>query len=519
MTGWKRLALALAVCGFLLSGCGDQEGAVSEVEEQFGADTVVLGAYRHQAPGERDAYYISKSLGVWEPLITHDGDGRPRGVLATDWEMQDNGRVWIFHLRKGVVFHNGTPFDANAVLKNFDRWKKGYKRSTFYGLDINTYYPSLKTYEKLDDYTIKLTFEEPNINELYKMMDFGSAIFAPECFAPDGNFDGFAIGTGPFKIVENNLNKYVVVERNEDYYGGVPEIKRFVVKNIPSPEARYSALRSEEIYGVMDLNAIPPFLAEEIRKDDRFAVNVNRSTMTRFLVTNGKKFPFNDVRMRKAVSLAIDRRDLVHALYLDYAEPAVNLLNYTSPYHKHFDVEYNPEKAKELARSVLGDQRVEVVYCINGSEPLQKGEAELIAYWLRDIGLDVKIMALEYATMSYVLRKGEYNIARLQNGLANGDPYSIFYTFMMPDGGRNISTSSGYRNDEVVQLMNEVLHVEDEAERRRIYDRIQEIAVEEHPTIPLFYDVNIVAFNKKLIDYNPLIYGVDLARVRWEGAE
>ena len=498
----------------ILSGCTDAHKDKDEININE-KEAVVLGAGRHLAPGEKDAYYCSKILGIWEPLITHDDKtGLPKGMLAEKWQMKQNGKEWIFYLRKGVKFHNGRDFNADSVLKNFDRMKKGYKRSSFYGLDINTYYPSLMSYEKIDDYTIRLLFKEPNINELYKMMDFGSPIFAPECFDDEGNFNGPAIGTGPYKIKKNILNKYVEIERNEEYYGEKANIKNFIVKNIPSPDVRYSALKSEEIMGVLDLNAITPFLAEEIKHDGRFNVAVNKSTMIRFLALNGTKYPFNDVRMRKAVSLAIDRKNLVQALYLNYAEPAVNILNYSSPYYKKFVVEYNLEGAKRLAQDVLKGQRVEVTYCINGADPLQKGEAELIAYWLKDIGLDVKIQPLEYATMIYLLRKGEYNLARLQQGLANGDPYGIFYSFMMPDGGRNISSSLGYSNDEVVKLMEKVRHVEDEDKRHEIYERIQQISVEEQPIVPLFYDMNIVAYNKKLENYQALIYGVDLSRVK-----
>ena len=81
-------------------------------------------------------------------------------------------------------------------LSKLERMKLGVKRSSFYGLDIKTFYPSLIRYEKIDDYTLKFLFAEPNVNQLYKMIDFGSPVYAPECFAPDGNFQGFAIGTG-----------------------------------------------------------------------------------------------------------------------------------------------------------------------------------------------------------------------------------------------------------------------------------------------------------------------------------
>lgn len=506
------LSLIFLLVTIFTIGCGRQEEQKINIEKHD-KNTVVLAAYRHLAPGNKDGLYCSRILDVWEPLITKDDDNKPAPCLATSWEMHDGGKEWIFHLRQDVYFHNGTKFNADSVIANFDRMKKGYKRSSFYGLNMEMYYPTILKYEKLDEYTIRLLFKEANINELYKMTDFGSPMYAPECFADDGNFKSVAIGTGPYKITENVLNKYVVLERNDNYWGIKGKIKKFIVRNIPNTDTRYAALKSGEIDGVVDINAIPPFLADEIQKDPRFAVDKNKSTMIRYLCVNGKKFPFNDVRMRRAVSLAIDRKNLVHNMYLDYAEPTANILNYTSPGYKAFPVEYDLHEAKRLAHEVLENKRCEITYCINGNEPLQKGEAELIAYWLQDIGLDVKIQAIEYATLSKMMRKGDFNIVRIQKGLANGDPFSALYTFIMPDGALNVSNSSGYNNPEVIELMNKVKHITDEAERQRVFDRVQEIVVYEQPVIPLFNDMNIVAYNKRLKNYKPLIYGVDLSKV------
>lgn len=502
------LLLMLLLC----VGCAKQEESQNHIDNK-NKNIVTLAAYRHLAPGNKDAYYCSKILGVWEPLITRDEAGLPEPCLAESWEMQDDGKVWIFRLRRNVYFQNGTKFNADSVIANFDRMKKGLKRSNFYSLSLALYYPSLIRYEKLDEYTVRLVFKEPNINQLYKMTDFGSPMFAPECFDANGDFKDIAIGTGPYKITENVMNKYVVLRRNDNYWGEKGKIKDFVVRNIPNTDTRYAALKSGEIDGVVDINAIPPFLADEIQKDPRFAVDKNKSTMIRYLCVNGNKFPFNDVRMRRAVSLAIDRKNLVHNMYLDYAEPTANILNYTSPGYKAFPVEYDLQEAKRLAHEVLGNKRCEITYCINGNEPLQKGEAELIAYWLQDIGLDVKIQAIEYATLSKMMRKGDFNIVRIQKGLANGDPFSALYTFIMPDGALNVSNSSGYNNPEVTELMNKVKHITDEAERQRVFDRVQEIVVYEQPVIPLFNDMNIVAYNKRLKNYKPLIYGVDLSKV------
>lgn len=154
-----------------------------------------------------------------------------------------------------------------------------------------------------------------------------------------------------------------------------------------------------------------------------------------------------------------------------------------------------------------------MVYCINGGEPLQKGEAELISYWLQSIGLDVTIQSLEYATMARQMRRGDYDIARVQQGLPNGDPYSIFYTFMMPDGSRNKISCLAYQNHEVAALLQEAKHCTDESKRRAIYDRLQLISIEEQPVVPLFNDRSIVAYSKRLKNYEALVYGVNLAEI------
>ena len=137
---YKLLLLLLAVAVLLLGGCGTQPTAADQ-EKNIIADNniVVLAAGRHLAPGEKDGYYCSKILGVWEPLITKDENGLPKPCLATSWEMKNGGKEWIFHLRRGVQFHNGSPFNADAVIQNFERMKLGVKRSSFYGLDIKTF--------------------------------------------------------------------------------------------------------------------------------------------------------------------------------------------------------------------------------------------------------------------------------------------------------------------------------------------------------------------------------------------
>lgn len=476
---------------------------------------IVLAGYRNLAPGEKDGYYCSKILYVWEPLVTQDEKAAPIPCLAESWEMSEDGKVWTFALRQGVKFHDGSDFNADAVVANFDRMMMGVKKSSFYPLDINSHYPNLETYEKVDEYTFRLTFTQPAPTQLYNMVNFGSAIYSPNCFDAEGNFNGICIGTGQFKITENVLDEYVLLERNDNYWGEPAKAKTIRVKVIPDADTRFSALKSGEIYGMIDLNAIPTDLAVELKGNPDFAITTTESTMIRFLNLNGTKFPFNDVRMRQAVSMVLQRSIITEQLYNGFCSPTTNILNYSTPFYKEFPVEENLEKAKELANEVLGGQRVNVTYMYNGNEPAQKGEAELISSWLAEIGIDCELMPMEMANMKEEMKKGEYGVCRMQQGLSNSEPATIFRRFMLTTGDQNINYSLGYQSDEVDALMEKASAALDMDVRKECYNRIQEISTQELPVVPLFNDMTLMAYSTKLTGYEAKLYGIELPLVAW----
>ena len=527
----KKRALSLllsAACALslVLSACGG-DAAAPEASSSAPAGTetpaaavdqtreIVFAASRDQCPGEQDAYYASMSLGVWEPLITKDESNQPAPALATSWEHNEDATVWTFHLREGVTFSNGTPFNADIVLANFDRMKKGPFESSFYGLNIDTIYPGLLSWEKTDDYTVVLTFESGQPLLDYTMVNYGSAIFEPSCFAEDGTFNGFPIGTGPYVVTENVLGQYCVIERNDNYWGTPGIAQTFRFKVIPDAETRYTALRAGEVQGLCDLGAISPAQAAEIDGDLAYNVSVGDSGITHFLNVNGGAFPFNDVRMRQAVSLALQRSVITEDLYDGFGTPTTNILNYSTPFYKEFPVEEDMEKAKELAAEVLGDERVTVTYLYNGSEAAQKGEAELIASWLSEIGIDCELMPMEMTNMKEQMKTGDYGIARMQQGLSNSEPSTIFRRFMLTSGDQNQNYSLGYHSDEVDALMAEAESALDMDVRTECYNRIQEISTQEFPVVPLFNDVTLMAYNTKLTGYDAKLYGIELPLVAW----
>lgn len=478
-------------------------------------DEIVLAAYRNIAPGIEDAYYCSVILYVWEPLITMDMNGQPVGKLAKDWEMSQDAKTWTFHLQEGVTFHDGEPFNADAVIYNFDRMRSEVKTSGFYNLNIDSFYPNLDEVTKVDDYTIQLTFKEASPSLLYTMTNFGSAMFSPKCFDDNYNFTGIAQGTGPLKITENVADQYVLLERNDNYWGEKAVAKSIRVKTIPDVNTRFSALKSGEIMGVIDLKAITPSLATQLVTDSQFAITTTNSTMIDFLCLNGTVAPFQDIKMRQAVSLMIDRETIANQIYLGYASPTTNLLNYSTPFYKEFPVEYDVEKAKSLAKEVLGEERVSVKYLIQQDNAEQKLEAEYLAAVLSEIGIDVTIESYDWATIKDMMTKGDYGIARAQQGLSNMEAITIFKRFMYSSGDQNVSYSLGSQDTEIDALIDQADAEIDMAKRQEIYNKLQGISVDRQPVVPLFNEKTLMVYNKKLTGYEAKIYGLDLSKIGW----
>lgn len=512
----RALPTVLALL-LLLSGCTHplKPAEATAVREQ----EVVLAAPRDLVPGGTDPYYTSSILYVWEPLVGVDAHGHPVPKLARSWEMAAGGKEWTFHLRQGVWFHDGTPFNADAVLANFARYRKISPRpSPFYAFSIERFYPGLNRIEKVDSYTVRLHFREPQPTLLFSMVNFGSAMFSPTNFTPDGNFNGLPQGTGPFRLVGHEKDQYALLERFERYYGEKARARRIRVRVIPSPDTRLSALKAEEIFGVMDLGAMPPAMAPELVRDGRFAISTARSTITHYLSANGNRPPFDNQVMKQAVSLALDRKHIANTLYGGYAQPTGNLLNGASPFARPIAAAYDREKALQLAAVALGGHR-QAIDLIMPTGLLDrypyKAQAELIQHTLRELGLDVRIRVLDGPAFSEALKRGDFHLAMHIQGLPNFEPLTIFQWFMHSQGATNKNYNLGYRNAEVDDLLARAAITADLGERRRIYERLQEIAARELPTIPLFDDVNLVVYNKRLRGYTATLYGITLPAVEW----
>ncbi len=504
-------AMVLAGCG---SGSADPDASQSSPQANQDRQ-VVLAAPRDLTPGEKDGYYSSLILQVWEPLVTLGADGSPQPALATGWDMSEDGKEWTISLRDGVAFHDGTDFNADAVIANIERVRQhGPKTSPFYTLDASKTYPGLVSVDKVDDHTVRLMFDEPSPSAIQRLTNFGSPMVSPDCLDENGDFSTHVQGTGPFRITDHVTDQYTILEANDDYWGDTAQVSSVKVLSMPSADSRASALRSGEIQGVLDIGAILPSQAVHLTESDEFVASSRPSTISHFMMVNQSREYLNDPRLVKALSLAIDRQLIVDELYDGYGVASANPLNASELGYIQDKVVYDLPEAKDLANQVLGDQRLSLELLVPqyGIDRYPyKEQAEYIQSQLSELGIDMAITILEGSEQTKRRTEGNFDLALHTQGMPDGDPVTMLKVFMGPNNG------GCYSNEQADQLLAQASVELDEQKRMDLYKQLQELALETRPTIPLLHDDYLIVHHRDLEGYDATAYGVTLSTMHWAG--
>jgi len=324
---------------------------------------------------------------VVEPLVQrHPDTGELQPSLATEWEQVDD-LTWRFHLREGVTFHDGTPFDAEAAKYSIDRSMNPnltcMVRVKFFGdrtLDV----------EIVDDYTIDITTEEPD--PILPLMMSTHTIYHPS--APFDENTREAIGTGPYEVAEYAMGQRVVLERFDDYWGELPEVERAVYQWRSESSVRAAMIQQ----GEADL---APNIAVQDVTDEIGEAYPNSETVR--LNIDALTPPLDDIRIRAAMNYAIDREALIGSVLSPDAIPATHLVLPQILGHNP-DVEvpgYDPEIARALiedarADGVPVDTEIEFVGR-TGHFPGVEDFQEAITAMLRQVGLNVRLQWYEAA--------------------------------------------------------------------------------------------------------------------------
>ena len=490
----------------LLAGCG---GSRLENGTESG-DIFIWGRGADSKgldPGkEEDGESVKVIDNIYEPLVTYKKD---EAViipwLATGWEVSEDGLIYTFRLREGVKFHDGTPFNADAVVFSIKRQfdKARYKYWSSMNMDS-----LVDDVVSVDDYTVRFRLKQPSSLFLrYCTMHF-MYIVSPAAVEKYGEKYGTSVsvptGTGAYKFVSWRKNDRIVLERFDDYWGTKARIKHVVFKSIPDNSARLVALENGEIHG---MNFPDPENLPYIRRNKDLKIESSISLDIGYLAMNCSKKPFDDVRIRRAVNHAINKKQLVETMYPETGVPAKNAIPPgLSGYNDDIvDYEYDPGKAKELLREAGYPDgfKTNLWYMPipRGYMPNGKKIAEIIQSDLRKVGIMAELKTQDWGTYLEFTSEGRHEMCLLgwSADIADADNFfNVLLSMDLDSGERNVQNVALYKNPELQKMLNEARRISDEKRRTEIYGKACKIVHDDAPWMPIAHTRFIVVLRKNV---------------------
>ncbi|MFS0577029.1 ABC transporter substrate-binding protein [Sporosarcina sp. 179-K 3D1 HS] len=467
---------------------------------------------------EGETFKVTKN--IYETLLNFgEQDTSIQPGLATEWEPSEDGLTYTFKLREGVKFHDGSDFNAEAVVKNFERWANGdadtfpYYNSMFGGFKGDEGH-IIESVTADSDYTVVFKLKRAQAPFLKNIAMDMFAIASPTAFEQgDDQFERNPVGTGPFKFVEWRPNETITIEKFEDYWQeGLPKLDKVIFRSIPDNSARLNELLS----GGIDLaDGINPSDGVKIENDEKLQLFERPSMNVGYLGMTVTRPPFDKKEVRQALNYAIDKQAIIDSFFEGRADIAKNPMPPSiSGYNDDIEpYEYNPEKAKELlAAAGLADGFEMELWAMPVPRPYMPDGmkvAEVIQKNLADIGITAKIVSHEWGTYLELASKGDADAFMLGWTGDNGDPDNFLYVLLDEDNiGSNNYTY--YKNDELHDIFIEAQTEVDEEKRIELYKKAQEIIHEEAPWVPLAHSTPLLGGVKELTGLKPHPTGSDL---------
>lgn len=490
--------LALLTAAALAVGCGRSPATGPQASRPPDRVTIALGhgldylGVDPFGPGRENTVL---ETAIYEPLLFETPDGKLEPALAESWEAADGGKTWTFHLRRGVTFHDGSPFDARAVRFAFDH----YRQDPALGRTLG-----IAAVETPDDHTVVFRLERPFAPFLTVIGSFQTVIPSPSSYDASGNFVR-PVGTGPFKVAEHRRDLVRLV-RNENHWRGAPRLAEIVVKYIPDPATMVLALESGEVDLIgADGYGVPRNEVDRLRGDARFKVRVNRDrSALEWVAFNLRRPVLSDVRVRQALNYALDRRELAERVLGGYAVPAKGPIGFddTIPWTDTSiqGYPYDPDKARSLLaeagwKDTDGDgvldregRPLRLTFLFDGAARDWKLVAEAVQQQLARVGVQLDLQSRDQATIADLVRRGDFDLAAQASiGKRLSDPFA-YIQYYFTSGGRGTVIRG---NETLDRLYGEVVGSLDTARRREAYRRIQEEIMRVVPGAFLYHPARV----------------------------
>jgi peptide/nickel transport system substrate-binding protein len=503
----RRAALGLASAGLLAATAAAQDLGMG-----ISASITSMDPHFHNLTPNNNM-----GSHMFDRLVHMDAAMRPGPGLAESWKTIDE-TTWEFKLRRGVKFHDGSDFTAEDVVATIKRvpWVPNSPSS----FRVNT--QSIKDIQVVDPYTIRFKTEQP---APLLPIDLSNVRIISKKFveAPTADFNSgkAAIGTGPFKLVEFVPGDRVVFERNDGYWGPKPHWKRVTARILTNNAARVAALRAGQ---VQIIEQVPSADLASLRADAGIALH--RVVGNRIIYLHVDSFrdespfvqdkdgkpikpnPLKDPRVRKALSLAINRQAIVERLMEREAIPAGGLLAPgffgVSPNLKPDP--YDPDQAKKLLAAAGHPNGFKLT--IHGPNDRYLNDEKIlqaVGQMFSRAGIDTEVVTLPWSKFASDASRPKYSFSVLLVGWGAdtgevSNPLRALIATVAP--GRGVSNRGRYSNKEVDALLDRALATVDDAKREKLLWQASEAAMKDQALIPLHYQINIWA-TRKGITYTP----------------
>ncbi|MCK4789951.1 MAG: ABC transporter substrate-binding protein [Desulfobacteraceae bacterium] len=419
---------------------------------------------------------------VCDNMVISERDGAPGPGLAESWELSDGGKVWIFHLRKNVKWHNGRDFVANDIKWNFERMLDPKTGSPWRGR-----FAIIESIQVVDPHTIKFLLKRPSIGFPATMYSAASAqvpMVAPESVNADGKIM-HPIGTGPFEFVEWKPKEHFKVKKNKNYWvKGLPYLDGIIMKIIPDETIRLAALQSGELDVIDNLSI---FQVEQMAKKPPKGITLNLDILssTTFVHFNCGKPPFNDPRVRQAVAYGINKKDISETVYGEKGRPQNQPMMPASPWSLDVpDIVRDVKKAKMLLKEAGYPNGLDVTLSTATDYWQYMIAVQVVQEQLKEVGINIIIDASDWPTLVGKSLKGAF-IMGLAGWPMDYDPVFTYAPCFTPKGPYSFLTGRAYDNPQLTELLQQADAAVDITERKNVFSRAVEVIVNDAPWIYL----------------------------------
>ena len=492
---WKKVTSLLLpgilALGLLSAGCGSGKST--------GGGNKTINIALHQDPPKLDPMvstaFVDRMVfqSVFDKLVELDDKGKIVPMLAEKWEISPDGKQYTFHLRKGVKFHDGTEFNAEAVKFNLERYKQ---KSSNRRNELK----AVKEIKVIDPYTVELDLETPYAPLLANLTDRAGMMCSPDAVKKAGDkFQNHPVGTGPYVFKERSKGNQIVLEKNKDYWQkDKPKADKLVYKIMTDGNVALMNLKSGQVDMI---NRFPLNEVKNYQSDKAISVVNEASPGFKGIVLNNGNEKFQDPRVRQAIDKVLDRKAIVDVALSGVGTPGHSALSKSS-WAYDAELDQAPAADVEGAKQLLAAAGKADGFSFTiqtDTDPISQQVCQLIQKQLKAVNIDMQIQKMDFGTLLDHAKKGDFEAATI-SWSGRMDPDGNLYDWFHTGTSMNYMK---YSNPEVDGLLEQARHLTDQEARKSMYRQILMKLNQDVPYIFLYHDNNVFGLSKKIKGFTP----------------